>query len=133
MDSNDLRKRLKEFSVRIVRLSAALPENMEGRILGGQLIRSGTSIGANYCEALRASSRKQFVDSLQVCLREADETNYWLELIQECELIKPSRLTMLRKECGELIAILSATIKTTKMKKIGVRHFVFKSSSNLKS
>ncbi len=114
MDSKALNKRLKDFAIRIIRLSAALPDNKVGRVLGSQLVRSGTSIGANYREALRASSRKQFVYTVQICLREADETNYWLELIQESELIKPNRLTMLLKECNELIAIFAATVKTTK-------------------
>jgi len=100
--------------MRIVRLVAALPKSRVGDVFGRQVLRSGTSIGANYREALRASSRRQFVSILEIVLREADETSYWLELIRESGIIKASRLDALTKECDELIAIFVATIRSTK-------------------
>jgi len=114
MDSKELRLRTRQFALRIVRLVAAMPKSRVGDVFGRQILRSGTSIGANYREALRASSRKQFVSMLEIVLREADETSYWLELIRESETIKPLRLDALAKECDELIAIFVTTIRSTK-------------------
>jgi four helix bundle protein len=114
MDSKQLQDRTRQFALRIIRLAAALPKNRIGDVLGRQVLRSGTSIGANYREALRASSRKHFVSTLQIVLREADETVYWLELILESESIKPALLSSLIAECRELVAIFVATIRTTK-------------------
>jgi four helix bundle protein len=114
MTSDELRDRTKKFALRIIRMAAALPRNRVGDILGRQVLRSGTSIGANYREALRASSRKQFVHTMQIVLRETDETVYWLELIAESTLLKPARMTSLLKEANELLAIFTATVRTTK-------------------
>ena len=116
MDSKQLQARTKQFALRIVRLAAALPASRLGDVLARQILRSGTSIGANYREALRASSRKHFISTLQIVLREADETLYWLELILESETLKPSRLGPLISECRELVAIFVATIRTSKGK-----------------
>jgi four helix bundle protein len=105
---------MKQFALRIIRLSAAIPRTREGSVLGHQIVRSGTSVGANYREAQRASSPRHFITILETSLREADETDYWLELLCESGLIKPSRLGNLAQECRELIAILSATVRTAK-------------------
>jgi four helix bundle protein len=80
MDSQDLRKRTKQFAVRVVRLSASLPANRVGDVLGRQILKSGTSVGANYREALRASSKRHFISTLEISAREADETLYWLKI-----------------------------------------------------
>lgn len=114
MNSQQLRQRTRAFALRIVKLVAALPKNRIGDVLGRQVLRSGTSIGANYREALRASSRKHFVSTLEIVLREADETLYWLELIRESQMLKPTRLDDIIKECSELVAIFVVTIRTTK-------------------
>ena len=114
MDRDELRDRTKRFALRIIKLVAALPKNNEGYVLGRQLLNSGTSIGANYREALRASSRKHFISTTEIALREADETLYWLELLADSEIVKPSRITDLTDECRQLVAILTATVKTTK-------------------
>ena len=114
MDSKHLRLRTKQFALRIIRLVAAMPKTRFGDVLGRQILRSGTSVGANYREALRASSRKHFISTLEIVLREADETLYWLELIAESEILKPSLLAALTKECDELIAIFVSTIRSTK-------------------
>jgi four helix bundle protein len=112
MDHQDIRNRTKAFAVRIIKLTAALPENRVGDVLGRQLLKSGTSIGANYREATRASSKRHFVTTLEIAGREADETLYWLELLAETDTIGPKRLQDLINECDEIIAILTATIKT---------------------
>jgi four helix bundle protein len=116
-DKNPMRHRVKAFALRIIRLCEALPKNNTGWVIGRQLLKSGTSIGANYCEALRASSRAHFATILEISLREAGETKYWLELLQEAEIIKPHVLVELDRECEELIRILVATIKKSKQQK----------------
>jgi four helix bundle protein len=114
MDSSELRKRTKQFALRIIRLVAALPKEPAGDILGRQILKSGTSIGANYREALRASSRKHFTSTIEIVLREADETRYWLQLLAESGMLSQRRLGPLMKECDELIAIFVATTKSSK-------------------
>jgi four helix bundle protein len=114
MDAAELRTRTKQFSLRVIRLVGELPGNRYGEVFGRQLLKSGTSIGANYREALRASSRRHFASTLEIACREADETHYWLELLAEAEIIKPQRLAPLLDECDQLIAILTATIRSTK-------------------
>jgi four helix bundle protein len=114
MNSEQLRTRTKAFAVRIIRLVGALPRNRIGDVLGRQVLRSGTSVGANYREALRASLRKRFATTLEIATREAEETLYWLELLGESQVVTPSRLSDLTRECNELIAILAATIVSTK-------------------
>jgi four helix bundle protein len=114
MDSTDLRERTKQFAIRIVRLTASLPAGRVGDVLGRQVLRSGTSIGANYREALRASSKRHFISTIEIALREADETTYWLELLADSGTVKPSCLGELTAEAHQLVAILAATVRTAK-------------------
>ena len=114
MNRDELRQRTKDFAIRIVKLVAALPNDRHGDVLGRQILKSGTSIGANYREALRASSRKHFISILEIVLREADETQYWLELLSESGLIKPEKLSELIDESNQLVAIFAASVKTAK-------------------
>ena len=114
MNSDELRTRTKKLALRIIKLSNALPRSRTSDVLGRQVLRSGTSIGANYREALRASSRRHFVTTLEIVIREGEETLYWLELLAESNTVKPSRLSDLTKECDELVAILTATVRTAK-------------------
>jgi four helix bundle protein len=114
MAAQDLRRRLKDFALRIIRLCAELPQNNVGWVLGKQILKSGTSIGANYCEAQRASSRAHFVSILEIALRESDETKYWLELLAESGVIDPERLIPITKECDEIIRILASSVKSSK-------------------
>ena len=102
------------FAVRIVKLVSALPKNRTGDVLGRQLLRSGTSIGANYREAIRASSKRHFVTTLEIVQREADETMYWLELLVETDTMSRTKMADLIQECKELMAIFTAAIKTAK-------------------
>lgn len=109
-----LRVRTKAFARRVIRLFAALPRSPVGQVLGRQLLRSGTSIGANCREASRARSKAEFIAKLGDCLKEADESEYWLELIHDEKLVKPARLKPLLEESGELVAILTKSIRTAK-------------------
>lgn len=102
------------MALRVIKLVAALPTNRIGEVLGRQILKSGTSVGANYREALRASSKKHFVSIIDIALRESDETSYWLELLGESGTIRPSRLTDLLDECRQITAIFTATSKTAK-------------------
>jgi four helix bundle protein len=117
MNRREMQDRTRKFALRIVRLAASLPNGRIGDVLGRQLLKSGTSIGANYREACRASSRRHFVTTLEISTREADESQYWLELLAESGLIKASRLSNLMKECTEIVAILTAACRTAKGKR----------------
>lgn len=112
MNRQELRQRTKAFALRIIRLVNSLPNNQVCWTLGKQLLKSGTSIGANYREATRASSRRHFATTLAIATREADESAYWLELLADSETVKPELLGDLRQECDELVAILAASVKT---------------------
>jgi four helix bundle protein len=110
----DLRERTKEFALRIVRLYAALPKTTEAQVLGKQVLRSGTSVGANYREATRARSTAEFVSKVGVSLQELGETDYWLELLAASGIVPEARLADLRNELNELTAILVSSVKTAK-------------------
>jgi len=116
MKQQDLKIRTKQFALRIIRLVSALPSDRICYVLGNQLLKSGTSIGANYREATRASSKRQFVSMLEIAQREAEETTYWLELLADSDTIKRTRLQALQNECRELTAILTSSIRTAKTK-----------------
>ena len=110
----DLRERTKNFALGVVRMVAKLPKTTEGQVLGRQLLRSGTSVGANYREAYRGRSRAEFIAKCGDCLREIEETAYWLELIVAADLASFDDLTSLRQECDELTAIFVSIIKQSK-------------------
>lgn len=110
----DLGERTTEFAMRIVRMFSALPKSDEARTLGRQVLRSGTSIGANYREARRARSTAEFVSKIGDCLKEADETDYWLELLLRAEIISEAKLSALRDETNQLLAILTTVSKNAK-------------------
>ncbi|MBA2431471.1 MAG: four helix bundle protein [Chthoniobacterales bacterium] len=114
MKNDDLRDRTKEFALRVIRMFGSLPNSTEAQVLGKQALRSGTSVGANYREASRARSKAEFISKCGDCLREADETAYWLELLVDSKIITASKLTPLRQETDELIAILVTILKRAK-------------------
>jgi four helix bundle protein len=114
-DEKDLRTRTKMFARRIIRLYCALPKsNAAAQVLGKQALRSGTSVGANYREAHRARSKAEFVSKIGDCLKEADETLYWLELLLEDNFVPTRQLQPLMKENDELLAILTTISKRAK-------------------
>jgi four helix bundle protein len=116
MDRNEMQARVKAFAIQIVRLSESLPQNNAGWVLGKQLIKSGTSVGANYYEALRSSSQAHFVSIIEIALREASETKYWLEILSELSFVEPAKLNAAADECDQLIRILTATARTAKQR-----------------
>ncbi|MBI3646297.1 MAG: four helix bundle protein [Acidobacteriales bacterium] len=115
MKSNvDLQERTKRFAVRILKLYRSLPKTEEARVLGKQILRSGTSIGANYRAASRARSRAEFVAKLGIVLEETDETAFWLELMQDAGIFPEPKLHDLAQEVNELIAIFVSSVRTAK-------------------
>jgi four helix bundle protein len=114
MTTQELKKRTFEFGIRIVRAVEALPRSEVAREIGRQLLRAGTSVGANYRAAARAKSRADFVAKLGIVEEECDEAAYWMEVIIALKILKPTRLTRLHTESGELLAIVVASIKTAR-------------------
>ena len=110
----DLRERTKSFALRVVRMFSSLPKTTEAQILGKQVLRSGTSIGANYREAYRGRSKAEFIAKCGDCLREIEETAYWLELLVDSGIVPAEKLAPLRKEIDELTAIFVTIIKRSK-------------------
>jgi four helix bundle protein len=114
MKENDLKKRTREFAVQIVRLVKDFPVNRTTDTLGRQLLRCGTSVGANYRSACRAKSRADFIAKMAIVEEEADEVSYWLELLVEIGLIKEATASFYIKEANEIVAIAVSSIKTAR-------------------
>lgn len=110
----DFRKRTKAFAIQIIRFYSSLPKQTETQVCGKQLLRSGTSVAANFREAYRARSTAEFISKLEICLQEADESQLWLELLKEGCNIKDNRIDELWQECDELIAIMVTWVKKSK-------------------
>ena len=108
MSKAELLTRTKSFSLRILNLVDHLPRTMSGRAIGNQLVRCGTSVGANYRAACRSRSRAEFAAKLGIVAEEADETVYWLELLRDGKLLSETELSELLKEANELTAIFTA-------------------------
>jgi len=114
---HDLRQRTKKFALRIIRLCSSLPKTGAAQVIGRQLLRSGTSPGAHYREACRARSRAEFVSKIEGGLQELEETSYWLELLTDSRIVPAARLTSLRQETQELLAIFASSAMTAKKAK----------------
>ena len=114
MDKKQLKKRTKQFGLRAMKLAAALRRGRVGDAVARQLVRSGTSVGANYRAACRARSRADFASKIAIAEEEADESGYWLEMIAEGELMPSKRVESLLDEANELTAILAASAKTAR-------------------
>ena len=110
----DLRDRTFDFALRIIRLFSALPKTDEAGILGKQLLRSGTSVGANYREAHRGRSKPEFISKIGDCLKELDETSYWLDLLSHANIVPAAKLANLLDETHQLLAIFTTIAKKTK-------------------
>ena len=106
--------RTKEFALRIVRMYGGLPRSTEAQVLGKQVLRSGTAVGANYREANRARSNPEFIAKIGDCLKELDETAYWLELLVDSSIVPAAKLAALRDECDQLLAIFTTIAKKAK-------------------
>ena len=112
----DLETRTTDFALRIIKLFAALPKTTESQVLGKQLLRCGTSVGAHYREAKRAKSTLDFISKIEGALQELDETCYWLQLIEKSQMISTRRLSSLQGETVELTKILVTIVKRAKEK-----------------
>jgi len=107
VNAEDLKKRTKQFALRVLKLVAALPDTVQGRTVGGQLVRAGTSVGANYRAACRGRSKAEFISKLGIVEEEVDESAFWLELIIEGELLKQLVVQPLLNEANELTRIIA--------------------------
>ncbi len=116
MNQEQMKVRTKDFAKKVISLCRQLPPTREGRLVGDQFFRAGTSVGANYRAACRARSKADFISKLSIVLEETDESLYWMEIIDEDRIINSRLLTDLIKEAKELIAIFVSSLKTAKGK-----------------
>ncbi len=117
MKENDLQVRTKKFALRIIKLVEALPNTLTGRTIGGQLIRSGTSVSSNYRAACRGRSKAEFIAKLGIVEEEADESCHWLEMIIEANLMEERLVADLLREANEITAIIVASKRTARERK----------------
>jgi len=110
----DLKERTKVFALRVIRMAEAIPGTDVGRIIKGQLVRAGTSVGANYRAASRAKSKADFISKMGTVEEEADETMYWMELVQDASLLEVTRVSDLYAEADEILAMVVSSIRTAK-------------------
>ena len=115
----ELKTRTKEFALRIIRLYTALPKTTEAQVIGKQLLRSGTSVGAHYREGSRARSDAEFISKIGGGLQELEESSYWLELLLDAKIMSEHQLASLMNEANELTAILITCVKNAKDKREG--------------
>ena len=113
----DLKERMREYSLRIIRMYCSLPKTAVAQVLGRQVLRSGTSPGAHHREASRARSTAEFISKIEGGLQELDETAYWLELLVGSGTVPQDKMQGLLDETDELIAIFTASVKTAKQRK----------------
>jgi four helix bundle protein len=116
MNAEEMKTRTKEFAKNIINLCRQLPNNREGRLIGNQIFKSGTSVAANYRAACRGRSKAEFIAKLGIVEEEADETLFWLEVIEEMNIYDydPSSVESLMQECDEITAIMVSSVKTAK-------------------
>jgi len=112
-----MKQRTKQFAIRVIRLVESLPNRRTVEVLGRQLLRSGTSVGANYRAACRAKSQADFIAKMGIVEKEADECLYWMEILIEAGLVKAEKVGPLMKETDEIPSITVASIKTARSKK----------------
>ena len=117
MNQNEMKERTKKFALRIIKLVEALPNTKVSVVLGNQLLRSGTSIGANYRAVCRAKSTADFISKLSIVEEEADESIFWIELLVESDQVKSKLVEGLIDECNQILSIVVSSIKTSKMKR----------------
>ncbi len=128
MTQEEMKMRTKQFALRVIRLVESLPNGKAANVIGNQLLRSGTSVGANYRASCRAKSTADFVHKLSIVEEEADESIYWMELLIEGEIIKEKLLENLMNEADQILSIIVSSIKTVKEKRNPKSHI-----PNLKS
>jgi four helix bundle protein len=114
MTREEMKSRTKRYANRIVKLCSALPKNRVAQTLGKQLLRSRTSVGANYRAVCRAKSTSDFINKLRIVEEECDESLFWMELLVDNDIVKSSRLSSLMKEADEILAIIVSSAKTAR-------------------
>ena len=114
MDADEMKQRTRAFALRVIRVVEALPKSRTADVIGAQLLRSGTSVGANYRAACRAKSRADFISKMGTVEEEADESIYWMEMLLSVSLLKKARLADLLNEASQLVAIAVSSINTAK-------------------
>ncbi len=112
MDEQEFKRRTKQLALRVIKLVDALPKGADSQVIGKQLIRSATSVGANYRAACRAKSTADLISKLRIVEEEADESLYWMELIVEAELVDVTKLKSIMSKTNEILAMTVASIKT---------------------
>lgn len=112
MNSEEMKKRTKKFGLRTIRMCESLPDTPVARVIRNQILRSGTSVGANYRAACRAKSKADFISKMGTVEEETDESMYWMELIVEAGLMEEKLISELHKEADEILSIVIASIKT---------------------
>jgi len=117
MNTEDFKNRTKAFALRVIRLTEALPKNQTANVIGKQLLRCGTSVGANYRAACRARSTPEFIAKMGIVEEECDESMYWMELIVEAGLMEEKLLIDLKSEANEILSMVIASIKTARSRK----------------
>lgn len=117
MDEREFKDRTKQLALRVIKLTEALPKTRTAEVIGKQLLRCGTSVGANYRSACRGKSTADIIAKLGIVEEEADETLYWMELIVEAGMIPHARMDEMTKETNEILAMTVASIKTLRTKK----------------
>ena len=122
MDEKTFKTRTKKLAVAIIKLTDALPHSRAADVIARQIIRSGTSIGANYRAASRAKSTADMINKLKIVEEEADETEYWLELLVETGLLSQQQIANVHKETDEILAITVASIKTLRNRQSSIRN-----------
>src|SRR5688500_4195671 len=109
-----MKRRTKQLALRVLKLVQALPKQDEARTVGRQLLRAGTSVGANYRAVCRARSRKEFISKMNVVVEEADEAVFWFEILVEGGIVREGRMRSIMKEGNELLAIFAASLRTAR-------------------
>jgi four helix bundle protein len=134
MDERELKERTKQFALRVMKLVDSLPNSVSGRAIANQLVRAGTSVGANYRSACRGRSKAEFCSKLGTVVEESDECCFWLELIMDASLLPRKLVEPLHQEANELTAIFVSSIKTAKSSITNQKSPIHKSSiTNQKS
>ena len=117
MNPEAMKDRTKKFAKRIILLCRKLPKNREGNLIGNQIFRSGTSVASNYRAACRARSKAEFIAKMGIVEEEADETLFWLEVIEEVEIFNRDSISSLMQECNEILSIVVTSINTARKRK----------------
>lgn len=120
MTPDDMKQRTRELGLRVIRLVESLPNTRTAEVIGKQLLRCGTSVGANYRAACRARSRADFIAKMGIVEEEADEIVYWIEMLSDCGLVKANRVKSLIVEANEIISIVVSSIRTARVNRRGV-------------